>query len=236
MIDRHALDWLLHLQFDPATLLFAFLVGIYVPIAATRARARLEAAAQPIGRAFRKNAAIVQLTMLAMGLAVAWTHGIRTLPAPAAAWQWVLVVPALAIGELLRWVSWTSMSVEQRRAAWVRNILPSRAELPEWTALTLLAAVAEEITYRGVLFGILATATGSLVFASLLCAASFGAAHAPQGRRSQVTIGVLALLLHGLVMLTGSLLPAMIVHAAANMISATVMPRRFRDLDAPAAA
>jgi membrane protease YdiL (CAAX protease family) len=230
MIDRHALDWLLQLPFDSATLLYAFLIGIYVPIAATRARARLEASPQPIGRAFRRNAAASQIVMLLLGMAVGWTHGIRTLPLPPARWLWVWVLPALGIGETLRAVVRRSMTVEQRRALWVRNILPSRAELPEWTALTLLASFTEEITYRGLLFGILATTSGSLVLASALCAVSFGAAHAPQGLRSQILIGTLSLLLHALVILTGSLLPAMAVHAAANLISGIRAPAQFRDL------
>jgi membrane protease YdiL (CAAX protease family) len=200
-------------------------------MATTRARARLAASQAPIGRAFRKNAAVLQIAILILGLAVAWTHGIRTLPLPSAPWQWVLVLPAVAIGETLRWLSWKSMTVDQRRALWVRHILPTRAELPEWIALTLLAAVAEEITYRGLLFGILATATGSVVLASVLCAASFGAAHAPQGIRSQAVIGTLSLVLHGVVIATGSLLPAMVVHAVANIISGIRAPKRFRDLD-----
>ncbi len=235
MTDHHALDWLLRLPLDPATILYVVLVGVYIPIAATRTRARLAASAQPIGPAFRKNAAVVQLVILGLGLMVAWTHGIQSLPAPSVAWQWWLVLPALAIGELVRWVFWTSMTTEQRRTAWVRNILPSRAELPEWTVLTLLASVTEEITYRGLLFGILATATGSVPVASVLCAISFGAAHAPQGARSQILVGILSLLLHALVIISGSLFPAMVVHAAANMISGIRAPSRFKSLDAASA-
>jgi len=226
------LDWLLRIDLDPATWLFVVLVGGYWPIAATRARRRLAGSTLPPGRAFRKAAAGGQLVMLTLSLAVAWTHGLRTLPLPPAAWQWLLVVPAVAIVELLRWVMWKTLTIEQRRALWVRTILPSRGELPEWTLLTLLAAVSEEIAYRGLLFAILTVATGSVVLSSLLCAISFGAAHAPQGLRSQILIGTLSLVLHALVLVTGSLLPAMVVHAIANLIAGVRGDRRFRDLDA----
>jgi membrane protease YdiL (CAAX protease family) len=225
-------DWLLRIDVDAAAWMYAALVGVYLPIVATRARSRLANAAEPAPRAFRKGAAAVQVAMLTLATVVAWTHGLRTLPLPVAAWEWLLVAPAVALVELLRWVAWKTMTLEQRRSLWVRTILPSRAELPEWTALTLLAAVTEEITYRGLLFGILAAATGSLVVSSLLCAVTFGAAHAPQGLRSQILIGTLALVLHALVIVTGSLLPAMVVHATANLIAGARGDKRFRELDA----
>jgi membrane protease YdiL (CAAX protease family) len=229
--EHHALDWLLRLTLDPATVLYLLLIGVFVPVAATRTRARFAAMPGPAGPKFKKTAAQAQISFLILGIAVAWTHGIWTLPPPQAAWQWLWVLPAVALGETFRWVSWISMTVEQRRALWVRHILPTRAELPDWIALALLASFAEEITYRGLLFGILATATGSFALASVLCALSFGVAHAPQGARGQVLIGTLSLLLHAVVILTGSLLPAMAVHAIANIIAGVRAPKRFRALD-----
>ncbi|HEX6463077.1 MAG TPA: CPBP family intramembrane glutamic endopeptidase [Vicinamibacterales bacterium] len=226
------LDWLLGIDLDPAAWLYVAFVGAYLPIGATRARARLAKSTDAPGRAFRKNAAGAQLVMLTLALALAWTHHIRMLQLPAAAWQWLLVPTAVATVELLRWMVWKSLTIEQRRALWVRTILPSRAELPEWTLLTLLASVSEEIAYRGLLFAVLAAATGSLVVSSLLCAVSFGAAHAPQGARSQILIGTLGLVFQVLVIVTGSLLPAMAVHAIANLIAGIRGDKRFRDLDA----
>src|SRR5690349_20297140 len=129
-------DWLLRIDVDAAAWIYAALVGVYLPIVATRARSRLANAAEPAPRAFRKGAAAGQLAMLTLATVVAWTHGLRTLPLPVAAWEWLLVAPAVALVELLRWVAWKTMTLEQRRSLWVRTILPSRAELPEWTALT----------------------------------------------------------------------------------------------------
>jgi hypothetical protein len=123
---------------------------------------------------------------------------------------------------------------QQRRTLWIRQILPSRAELPAWIALTCLASISEEITYRGLLFAILSTATGSVLAGTLLTAISFGAAHAPQGLKGAITIGVLSLILQALVILTGSLVPAMAVHAIANVIAGVRGQKRFRDLETPA--
>lgn len=225
---------MLRIPLDSAAWVYALAIGAYLPLLARRSRARLAASAEPPPRAFRKGAANSQAVLLVIALAVTWTHGVRTLPLPAAAWQWLLVVPGVAIVELLRWITWKSLTIEQRRSLWVRTILPSRADLPAWTALTLLAAVAEEVTYRGLLFGILTAATGSVFASALLCSVSFGAAHAAQGFRSEILIGALALVLHALVVVTGSLLPAMAVHAIANIIAGARGDRRFRELDAAA--
>jgi membrane protease YdiL (CAAX protease family) len=168
---------------------------------------------------------------LALGLAVAATHGLRTLPLPARPALWLYTIPAIALGETLRWISWTTTPIDERRTLWVRQILPAQGELPSWIALTCLASISEEITYRGLLFAILSAGTGSMLAGALLTAVSFGAAHAPQGPRSAATIAVLSLILQALVVLTGSLLPAMLVHAVANTISGIRGPKRFRDLD-----
>ena len=228
------LDWLLDIPLDAAAWLYAFLVGVYVPIAATRTRKRLAASGQPIGPTFRRSAALMHVCFLAFGFFVATTHGVRTLPLPARVDLWLYVIPAVALGETLRWIAWTTTPVEQRRTLWVRQILPSSAELPAWIALTCLASISEEITYRGLLFAILSTATGSVLVGTLLTAISFGAAHAPQGLKGAITIAVLSLMLQALVILTGSLVPAMVVHAIANIIAGVRGPKRFRDLDASA--
>jgi membrane protease YdiL (CAAX protease family) len=231
VIDPRALDWLLGIPLDPGTSLYAFLVGVYVPIAATRTRKRLAASTQPIGPTFRRSAAQAHVLFLTLAFAVAATHGIRTMPLPTMPWQWLLVIPAIALGELLRWIAWTTTPIEQRRTLWVRQILPSQGELLVWTALSCLATISEEITYRGLLFAIVSAGTGSVLAGTLLTATSFGAAHAPQGIRGVITIGVLSLILQALVIATGSLLPAMVVHATANVVAGIRAPKRFRDLD-----
>jgi membrane protease YdiL (CAAX protease family) len=159
------------------------------------------------------------------------THGVRVTQRPLSAALWLYALPALALIEAARWIAWHTQSIEDKRTMWVRHVLPERSELAGWTALAVLAGVTEEIAYRAVLFAILYRMTGSLVVAAAATAVSFGFVHAPQGAASQVTIGIIGLVLQALVLVTGSLLPAMLVHAAANVIAGIRGPARFRQLD-----
>ncbi|HKQ98989.1 MAG TPA: CPBP family intramembrane glutamic endopeptidase, partial [Candidatus Polarisedimenticolia bacterium] len=66
--------------------------------------------------------------------------------------------------------------------------------------------------------------------------AAFALAHAVQGRKSALMIFVLALVLHGLVRVTGSLLPAMAVHLIFDVVAVLGIARDKKRLDAADAA
>jgi membrane protease YdiL (CAAX protease family) len=95
----------------------------------------------------------------------------------------------------------------------------------------LVAGVAEEMAYRGVTMTILWYALGNPWAAALVCAVAFALAHATQGWKSGVIIFVIGLLMHGLVAITGTLVPAMIVHVAYNLIAGGLIVREARRLD-----
>jgi membrane protease YdiL (CAAX protease family) len=127
----------------------------------------------------------------------------------------------------VQWLLWATRDAAARRQMWVRRVLPTAAELPEWIVLTCVASMTEEIAYRGFLFGVVATANQSLWLGALASAVAFGVAHFPQGTRGMIGIAAIALVLQALVWFTGSLIPAMIVHAAANTLAGIRGPRRF---------
>ena len=82
----------------------------------------------------------------------------------------------------------------------------------------MAAAVAEEAAYRGVGWSILWYSLGNPWIAALIMALAFAVLHWDQGWKSGATIVGIALLLQGLVARTGSLVPAMVVHAAYDLV------------------
>lgn len=82
-----------------------------------------------------------------------------------------------------------------------------------WCGVSLVAGVGEEIIYRGVMYSTLAWWLGSSILAVVVSAVVFGLAHMTQGPRSALFITAVALSMHWLVLWSGTLYMAMIVHA-----------------------
>ncbi|MEO8450833.1 MAG: CPBP family intramembrane glutamic endopeptidase, partial [Gemmatimonadota bacterium] len=85
-----------------------------------------------------------------------------------------------------------------------------------WAAVSLGAGVGEEISYRGVFTSLLARILPLEVAVSIAVVA-FTVAHAGRGWRDLTVIGVIAILMHGLVLWTGSLYLAMAVHFGSDL-------------------
>jgi hypothetical protein len=104
-----------------------------------------------------------------------------------------------------------------RVAALARNmqfIYPhGGAEITVWLALSVTAGICEETIFRGYLQRQFMALTGSAPAGILLSAAAFGAAHAYQGFRMVIWIGLLGAMLGILAYWRGSVRPGMIVHA-----------------------
>jgi membrane protease YdiL (CAAX protease family) len=95
-------------------------------------------------------------------------------------------------------------------------------------ATIVAASLAEEVAYRGVLLAILRFMLGTTALAIAISAAAFAIAHATQGIRSGVLIFAVALIMHWLVWVTGTLVLAMVVHAIYDVISVSLIAREAR--------
>jgi membrane protease YdiL (CAAX protease family) len=89
-------------------------------------------------------------------------------------------------------------------------------ELAWFRVLSVTAGVCEEWLYRGVLTTLLAVWLG-LPAAVALAGVAFGFAHAYQGWSGIARTAMVGLCMSGIVLLSGSLVPAMIVHAAIDL-------------------
>ncbi len=128
---------------------------------------------------------------------------------------------------------WRRAVLEQKRI--LHLFMPRNAtERWLWVGTSAVAAVSEEITWRGVQFALVWTVTGSALAAGAVCAVLFGLAHLAQGWRSAAAIVVFAGAFHGLVWITGSLYVAMAVHFLYDLIAGLEYARLGRVLGHPA--
>jgi len=214
---------------SPSLLFLAWLLFV-MPWAALRSARRLRAAADGApGRPLPGREAVWASTFLSQLIlfALAWLVGsgfgyeIFALPEQGLRLRDVaFAAGALTIALLLRAILRAVRTESERRRALVYRIAPrSPREMALWLAAVLAASVAEEAAYRGVGMSILWYALDSHVAAILMCATAFALAHALQGWKSGIMIFALALVLHGLVELTGTLVPAMVVHAVFDIVA-----------------
>jgi membrane protease YdiL (CAAX protease family) len=135
----------------------------------------------------------------------------------------VALLLVVALGEL----SWRSRSVAERERLWVRRILPhTRSERRAWILVSAGAAIAEEIAYRSVFVALVGAATGSLLIAVIASAIAFAVVHAPQGLAGIGYVFVIALVHQALVLVTGTLVLAIAVHFAYDVLAGLWLAKR----------
>jgi membrane protease YdiL (CAAX protease family) len=119
----------------------------------------------------------------------------------------------------------------ERRARIVYLLTPdTAAERAWWIALSVLAGVGEEITWRGVQTALLIALTGSYWSAALASAISFGVGHFIQGWKSAVIIVFFALGFASIVWISGCLYFAMAVHTAYDITAGLTYAKLGKEL------
>ena len=116
-----------------------------------------------------------------------------------------------------------------------RRNLPAFAFMPqtptEWSlylATSVAAGIAEETAYRGVGMALLTWSTGSALLSAAVLSLAFGLAHLTQEWKSVGIVIAMALLMHGLVAFTGTVVIAMVVHTAYDVIAGILGSRDAR--------
>jgi membrane protease YdiL (CAAX protease family) len=145
---------------------------------------------------------------------------------------WRLLVNAVAVATIARFVMRQNAAVRRMsaeravqlapRLAGLEFMLPHTAGEYRWfIALSCTAGICEELFYRGFLTWVITWYTG-LPAAILIAAAAFGLAHAYQGRKGMVKAGVVGLVMSLIVLASGWLIAAMIIHALVDLAGGTV--------------
>jgi|SRR6188472_658532 len=122
---------------------------------------------------------------------------------------------AVALTSLGLW-HWTSG--RRRQAPFTQLFTPrSAVELRRWIVLAIVAGVTEELTWRFAQVELLVNVFGSRPIAIALCTVTFGIGHLPQGPWWGLGAAVCALVFHALTWASGSIVPAMAVHAVVDI-------------------
>jgi uncharacterized protein len=218
----------------PAGLVFLVLFGIVLPLVAYRARNRLTSMRPRPTRRQLYQSVLIQLTLfLILGVLAAWQEGL-------ALWRWPQQVapPALVclgmLGAMVIATRGVKRAAVERREPRVYFAMPDGpVEMAMWVAVSIMAGVAEEYVYRGVMTDLGVRLTGSLPLAWTFAVVAFSAAHANQGATSMLVIGLFSLVAHILVYATGTLLFAMVLHAAYDVIAGAEYARLGQRLGYP---
>jgi membrane protease YdiL (CAAX protease family) len=123
----------------------------------------------------------------------------------------------------LRQVS-RAMRTEEESSRMVAHAMMPRSPL-EWTLYVVMAigaGIAEEAAYRGVGMYLLSAVVGNAWVAALILATAFALAHLIQEWKSVALVFLMALVMHALVAVTGTLVVAMVVHAVYDVIAAVL--------------
>ena len=135
---------------------------------------------------------------------------------------WALALFAVAMIALRAF--WPMRSRESK--ARLCDLLPhDRQELMPYLLLCVVAAITEEVAYRGVAYWLVFRLTRSIPISVVLVAAAFALGHMVQGWRSVAVIFLFAVGFHVVVILGQSLLPAILVHFAYDALAGVIVPK-----------
>ena len=204
-----------------------FVTGILLPVLAIESARRMRGRPLPIPRrAFFLQTIVIQIILFAVAAVAAWRSGIDLLSMPSTAKAWPAAAVMLAVALAALKIRWPGRTPESRHRLY--ELLPhDRAELQIYVLLCFVASIAEETIYRGATFGILLLLLRNVIAAMLITAVVFAAGHAVQGFRSAAVIFLFALGFQAIVLIGGSLLPAIVVHFTYDLIAGIVVPRWY---------
>jgi uncharacterized protein len=115
-----------------------------------------------------------------------------------------------------------------RQVGSARPLLPhTPGELRGFKLLSITAGVCEELMYRGYIWWYLAVWTGPWA-AAAISSVLFGAGHLYLDRKAAVRAGIVGAVMAGIVLGCGSLWPAMLIHAAIDINSGSLVFHALR--------
>jgi membrane protease YdiL (CAAX protease family) len=208
--------------------------GVWVPVMAALSlrRVRAQPAGMPLNRLKHlQSSAFILVAFGALSLISARSQNIDLLRPVLLAPQWSM--PAAVVfyaGAVMAMRPRWRRAVERGERIVNLYMPQTRVERGWWIAVSMLAGISEELTWRGMQPILLTALTGSVGMGVLGSAALFGLGHAPQGTRSAVVIGIFSLGFNALVWLSGSLYLAMAVHIAYDLTAGLTYGKLGREL------
>jgi membrane protease YdiL (CAAX protease family) len=165
---------------------------------------------------------VTQSMTLLLALSAAGYNAITLFTPPHFSLINLIIVAAFLVSTLgtlpVRW-AWKTKPEKQQ----LLGLLPhSPRDLGWWAGVALAAGIIEEIVYRGVMFTLWQRVVGFRL-ALVICVGVFTLVHIVQGWRAMAAIALIALAAHLIVLITGDLYTAMIVHVLYDLIAGVVL-------------
>lgn len=216
----------------PAGFLTLAFFLLLIPYGAFKTRSKMaQLVAMPREKYFR-SVVIQQLVLAAVALVAVLTEHVWIAPG-----RIDLPLVAVAVAAVLLFVK---LMQPRWRAAVARRdrrtlfIAPRTAvERRWWIAVSVAAGVCEEFVWRGVVAGLLWWITGSWWIAAIVTSVAFGAAHAVQGWKSAVIIGIASFAIQAYVLWAGGLLLAMLIHLSYDIVAGLTYGRLCNEAGLP---
>jgi membrane protease YdiL (CAAX protease family) len=209
----------LDLPVGVAGLVWIVFVGGFLPWSVWKNTRRAAQSALP-DRASYMMSAIVQLAILAgLGLVVAQLEQVELFPAfELRATHLVAGLAALAVFVAVNWKRWEhKVRSGERRVQLISPRTPR--EIGLWTGVSACAGIGEEILYRALLPTLAWRITDSVPVAITVSVVAFGLGHLHQGWSGVLVTAFFAAIAHALVGFTETLVIAMAVHFAYDLIA-----------------
>lgn len=204
---------------DPGMRLFLTYVLLGMPALGVASYFRLKSG-RPLPAKLRRYRAVIalQLLLLALSLIVANKNAVELFgPEWPSGWSWAMAAAYVLLIAMSLKRGFRKLNEQRRQRA--RVLLPEDPiQWRFWIVISILAGLSEECAYRGLAYTAVSQKIGSRVLAVLICTAAFGIAHALQGWRGVLGTSVIALVFHGLVLMTRGLYMAIAVHIVYDLI------------------
>ncbi|MDX1582062.1 MAG: CPBP family intramembrane glutamic endopeptidase [Thermoanaerobaculia bacterium] len=211
-----------------SSILFVGVIGGFIPVAAWMSKKALDQGLRVERLDFYLETVIIQTLLVALALWAGRSNDVSLTLSPAASMEVFLGGLGLTIAALAALVIGWRMSSEDRKER-LRMIVPfSRSERLAWVGVSLTAGVAEEVIYRGVLFGLLYVWTGHFWIAAVLASIVFGFAHLVQGWVAVTIVFAYGLLFQMLYEASGSLFTVILVHFTYDLLAGFTIARWSR--------
>ena len=187
--------------------------GVFIPYAAIKSSRVISTRPLPPKMKYLISQILTLLVFLAISALVGRKEWITLFPQamPEAKFFALGAAVLVALVTLMR-PMWRKRVEARSRKVWLFMPRTPR-ERGLWIGCSVAAGISEEVTYRGVMFGLLWRLTGSGWAAALIAASIFSVSHFLQGWKSMSIIFGMALAFQLLAWFSGSLYVGMAVHA-----------------------